>query len=58
MEEVDGQSLFDEPAACDLTKSAELQFSMIALRSGNAKVNMVWPEDGDSREAVQSIRVR
>lgn len=58
VEEVDGQFLFEEPAAFDLTKNSEMQFSMIALRSGNAKVNMTWTEDGDSREAVQSIRVR
>lgn len=58
VEEVDGQFLFEEPAAFDLTKNSEMQFSMIALRSGNAKVNMTWTEDGNSREAVQSIRVR
>jgi hypothetical protein len=58
VEEADGQFLFDEPAAFDLTKNSEVQFSLIALRSGNAKVNMKWTEDGEAREAVQSIRVR
>lgn len=58
VEEIDGQFLFEEPAAFDLTENSEMQFSMIALRAGNARINMTWTEDGDSREAVQYIRVR
>jgi hypothetical protein len=58
LEEIDGQFHFEEPDSFDLTKNSELQFSLIALRSGNAKVHMTWSEDGESREAAQSIVVR
>ncbi|MFB9796613.1 DUF4062 domain-containing protein [Arthrobacter citreus] len=58
VEEIDGQFIFERPAPFDLTKNSELQFSLMALHSGNAKVTMTWTEDGEPREAMQSIRVR
>lgn len=57
VEEIDGQFTFEEPAPFNLTRNSEMQFSMIALYSGNAKVNMTWTEDGEPRETTQSIRV-
>lgn len=57
-EEIDGQFLFDDPDPFDLTKGSELQFSLIGIRSGNARVKMAWTEDGEAREVEQSIRVR
>jgi nucleoside 2-deoxyribosyltransferase len=58
VEEIDGQFIFEEPAPFDLTRNSELQFGLMALHSGNAKVNMTWTEDGESRSAAQSILVR
>lgn len=58
IEEIDGQFIFEEPAPFELTSNSELQFSLIALHSGNAKVNMTWTEDGESKTTTQSILVR
>lgn len=58
VEEIDGQFIFERPAPFDLTKNSELQFSLMALHSGNAKVTMTWAEAGEPRKAMQSIRVR
>lgn len=56
VEEIDGQFMFEEPVPFNPTRNSEMQFSMTALHSGNAKINMTWTEDGESREATQSIR--
>lgn len=58
VEEIDGQFVFESPDPFELTKNSELQFSLIAIRSGNAKVTMTWTEDGEQREVTQSIRVK
>jgi hypothetical protein len=58
LEEVDGSFMFEEPEPFDLTRGSEAQFSLIGLRSGNARVNMTWTEEGEPKEASQTIRVR
>lgn len=57
VEGIDATVNFEDPQPFDLTKGSEMQFSLIALRSGNVKVNMRWTEEGEPREADQSIRV-
>lgn len=58
VEAISSQFHFEQPEPFDLTKNSEMQFVLIPLRSGNAKVNMTWTEDGELREAAQSILVR
>lgn len=57
VEEIDATVNFEDPQPFDLTRGSEMQFSLIALRPGNVKVNMRWTEEGEPREADQSIRV-
>lgn len=56
-EEIDATVNFEDPQPFDLTRGSEMQFSLVALRAGNVRVNMRWTEDGEPREADQSIRV-
>jgi len=58
LDTISGQFHFEVPPAFDLTKNSEVQFPLMAIRSGNAKVNMTWTEDGEIRQETQSIIVR
>lgn len=49
---------WSDPEPFELTRNSELEFGLIAARSGNVRVKMAWTESGESKEASQTIRVR
>ncbi|WP_159620310.1 DUF4062 domain-containing protein [Arthrobacter zhaoguopingii] len=58
VDEIDGHFMFEKPEPFDLPPNSEVQFSLIGIRSGNARVTMTWNEDGEPKQHVQLIRVR
>lgn len=57
LDPIDGQFHFEQPEPFDLTRKSELQSSLTALRSGNARITMNWTENGETRQENQSMVV-